>query len=136
MKSKVTAYLTLFIIGSIILLAVGYRLYDLYAVSQEMVHTSGIVSRIDSKKVYRLGRKSTYRYTAHLEYQVDGRIERASVELHHPFLSEGSEISLWYHPSYRREIILPSQEYFMWGIAGFFGVICFLFGIILVKTKE
>ncbi|EJX04048.1 hypothetical protein, membrane [gut metagenome] len=134
MKSKITAYLTL-VIGCIALVAVGCRLYHLQVVSQEMIHTSGTIARIDSKREYR-SRKSVYKLTASLEYKVNGRVQYVRTELHYPFLSEGSTILLWYHPLHTHKVILPSDEYFLWGIIGVFGLVCFLSGAILIKSKE
>lgn len=135
MKSKVVIYL-LFLTGCVSLFAGLYNLYTLYDKSNTMEHTVGVVTHLKTERTYR-HRRIYYTRKACVQYETKLYSAHASMQLRNPFISQGSEITVWYNPKRTGEVIIPFEEGFVWGSVGIFGALCVLLGtgIIIIKKK-
>ena len=134
MKSKVIIFLLLFI-GSISFVAGSYSLYSLYDKSNKMEHTVGVVTHLKTERTYR-HRKICYKRTARIQYETKLYSTHLRIQLHNPFIFQGNEISLWYYPDRREEVVIPSEEGFIWGCTWIFGAFCLFLGIVIVKARK
>lgn len=134
MKSKVIIYL-LFFVGGISFFAGLYGLYWLYGQSDKMEHTVGVVTHLKTEKTYR-HRKIVYKHTARIQYETKLYTTHVRMQLHNPFISQGSKISLWYDPDCTEEVVIPSEDGIVWGSIGGFGALCLFLGTVIVKTKK
>ncbi len=131
MKSKVVIFL-LFFIGGISFIAGSYGLYSLYDQSGKMEHTVGTVTHLTTEKTYR-HRKIYYKHTARIQYETKRYTTHVRMQLHNPFILQGSEISLWYNPDRTEEVVIPSEEGIVWGSAWIFGAFCLSLGTVIIK---
>lgn len=132
MKSKISIFLLLFI-GSISFIAGSYNLYSLYDKSNKMEHAVGVVTHLKTERTYR-HRKIYYKHTARIQYKTKLYSTHVSMRLYNPFISQGSEISLWYYPDRTEKVIIPSEEGIIGGSIWVFGVICLFLGIVILKS--
>lgn len=134
MKSRLILFL-LFTIGGISFLAGLYGFYKLYDQSDKTVHTVGVITHLDTEKRYIRGKKRL-KTTARIQYETEHYTTHVRMELHNPFVSQGSEVSLWYDPNATEKVILPSEENILWGGACGLGAFFLFLGITLAKAKK
>lgn len=134
MKSKFIILLLL-LIGGISFLIGSYGLYVLYDKSGNMVHTTGIVTDINKDRIYRQ-RKFRYKTTARVQYKVDLYDTNIRKRLRNPFISEGSEVTLWYNPEVPTEVIIPFDDGWVWGCSWIGGALCIIVGVVVIRAKK
>lgn len=133
MKSKGIIFLLLFI-GGILFVIGSYGIYNLYGKSQAMEHTVGVITHLKTERTYR-HRKIYYKRMARIQYETKRYPTHVRMQLHNPFILQGSEISLWYHPDRTEEVVIPFEYGFIWGSVWIFGAFCLFLGMVIVKTK-
>lgn len=134
MKSKFFLFLLLSI-GCVSFMAGSYKLYSLYDKANKMEHTVGTIIHLKQEVTYR-HRKRYYKNTAHIQYKTKLYDTHVSMQLHNPFLFQGSEIALWYNPDRTEEVVIPSEEGIVWGSTWIFGALCLFLGIVIIKTQK
>lgn len=134
MKSKIIIFLLLFI-GGISFIAGSYNLYSLYDKLNKMERTIGVVTHLKTEKTYR-HRKIRYKRNARIQYETKRYCSHVRMQLHNPFIFQGSEVSLWYHPDRTEEVVIPFEEGFVWGSVGLFGSFCLFLGTVIIKTTK
>lgn len=127
MKSKIIIFL-LFFIGGISFIAGSYGIYNLYDKSKKTEHTTGIVTHLKTERTYR-HRKIYYKRTARIQYETKRYQSHVRMQLHNPFIFQGSEISVWYNPDRTEEVVIPFEEGIIWGSIWAFGAFCLFLGI-------
>lgn len=134
MKSKIILPVLLFI-GCVSFFAGSYNLYSLYDKLNKMEHAIGVVTHLKTERTYR-HRKIYYKRTARIQYDTKLYKTHVRMQLHNPFILQGSVISLWYCPDHTEEVIIPTEEGFIWGSTWIFGVLCLFSGVVIVKSRK
>lgn len=124
MKRNRIVFLLMLVVGAILFLGGIVGFYSLYQNFKEYEHTTAVVLKLQTKKVYRQ-RKIRYDTDMLLRYPTTKYGELSvSMKSYNPFRHEGDELSLWYHPERPREVIQPLDESLVWGILLIAGLIC------------
>lgn len=134
MKSKIIVFL-LFFFGGLSCLTGLYGFYRLYDQSGKMVHTVGTVTHLKTETRYIRGKKR-FKNTARIQYETPRYPTHVSMQLYNPFISKGSEVSLWYDPESTEKVIIPSEEGILWGGACGLGALFLFLGTALVKKPK
>lgn len=113
MSTKVIAAL-LCILGGFTFLAGTYGFCRLYAQSTQTIHTTGIVTHLNTTKRYIRGKKR-FKRTARIQYDTRLYTTHINTQLHNPLISEGSKISLWYYPDHTEKVVIPSEGGIIYG---------------------
>lgn len=122
-------------IGCITFAAGSYGLFDLYDKYDKMEHTEGTVTYLKTEKTYR-HRKIYYKHTAIIEYYTGRYKTRTSMQVYNPFISQGQGVTVWFNPQLPDEVVLPSEQGFVWSSLWIFSIICLFLGFVTSKNKH
>lgn len=118
MKSKNRLFCTVSLVIGLCLLAGGiYGFFSLADAADDYLNTTGVVERVDSKKIYkhrkiRVENKVSVRYKTTLYGELS-----TTLNFYVPFLmDEGDEIDILYNPRLPRYIRLPGWESLLYGL--------------------